>query len=201
MKKVTVLIFIVGVLVIISSVLFFFREDLAEGDFYKNIFSGDNLGADGDDAPNINDDGVIEDRGDGDDFEGGSGGGAGGGGSGGDGIVASPGCSIERVPYSLRNFQENVVCREWDDDVCIDLAASCSVGVYNLGDSSTDFNIRYTLLNSSRNELEVKTLSRNIAAGGGSVMSLDFVRSDVGGVDENSICFFSMVSAPFNEIC
>ncbi len=175
------------ILVFIGGIFFVFGNDILQADFYDQVFSGELF------VSNVDGDTGI-------------GGGSDGGGSevssvsGGGSSVASHGCSLKRLSYSLRNFEENITCQEWDGDDCVSLSAICSVEVYNHdNDFSGDFEITYALVDSSDNELDSETLSQNITAGGNKLFSIDFLVSD--NVDENSRCSFGTTQIPIEEIC
>jgi len=111
-------------------------------------------------------------------------------------------CTTSQIPYSLKNFEENIICHEENGGGCIDLTVNCSVEIYNLDKGfSGEFEIRYALLDSSENELEVKTLKNNVNFGEYELFMLDFRRSDIGGVSEDLSCFFSVVDVPKKESC
>ena len=111
-------------------------------------------------------------------------------------------CISKQIPYSLKNFEESILCQEQEGEECINLIVNCSVEIYNLDDAfSGEFEIKYTLLDSSQNELEEKTLRDSVEFGEQKLFMIDFTRNDIGGVNEDLSCFFSMVDVPEKEVC
>jgi len=124
MERMTVFMSVSAVVLLLAGGMFFiFGEDVLQADFYEEVFSGDWIGSGNED--NNGDDGIASTGSSSSSDAGGSGGSVDSGGSGGSGgfvdsggsgeseIVASPGCSMKQLPYSLRNFGENVSCQEW----------------------------------------------------------------------------------------
>jgi len=195
MKWVKALVIILAVvLVLIGSTFFIFGGDVLQEGFYEKIFTGEFF---------IPDNGEING---GEIYDGdGSGNGAG------SEIIDGPivnnatnesNCVLKRLSYSLRNFEENVTCQEFAGDDCISLYAICSVEIFNFDDDfAGDFEIRYTLTDSSENNFGSETLSKNVGAGGNELFSVDFEIGSNDGVDENSQCLFNMVSVPVKEVC
>lgn len=193
MKLVKVLIIAsVIILFIIGGIFFIFGEHALQEDFYKKVFTGelfspDDESIDGEIYGGGGSDGSVSDAVDGPAVN---------------EITNAPECYLKRLSYSLRNFGENITCQEFAGDDCISLYANCSVEIYNHDNEfAGDFEIRYTLVDSSGNNLAPKTLSKNVENGNYELFYLDFEINDAEIIDENSHCSFNMVSVPVKEVC
>lgn len=108
-------------------------------------------------------------------------------------------CRTREVQYSLKNFREDIVCREGGTESCEELVASCSVEVYNLDDSDGVFEIEYSLKDSDGKVLDSVVIERNVVSDGVEVFSADFIISE--NADENSSCVLDMKGVPLVEVC
>jgi len=79
------------------------------------------------------------------------------------------------------------------------LAVSCSVEVYNLGDSYGVFGIGYSVVDSAEEKLDSVLVEMDVASGGFEIFSADFSVTE--NVDEGSTCGLEMKSIPIVEIC
>ena len=117
-------------------------------------------------------------------------------------VVSGVSCRMQQIQYSLRNFQNNFECVNTGANGCVEFVANCSMGVYNLdGNTSGVFGIRYSLIDLNDEELDFELVERNVEFDTSEVFSVEFVRSDVSGVDENLFCSFSVDAVPMKEVC
>jgi len=130
-----------------------------------------------------------------------------GGGSGGssDGITETEDtmvCDFKQIHYSLKNFQEDVVCLESDQGVCIKLNAICSVDVYNIDvDVEENFTIEYALIDTTENDLDTINIINNVNTTSSVKFEANFTIEEASGIDILSGCTPRILVVPRKEIC
>jgi len=108
-------------------------------------------------------------------------------------------CEMEEVQYSLKSFREEMICIENGIGGCVNLVASCSMEVYNFGDTGI-FEVEYSLVDSDGEELDSALVQHNVEGGGVEIFSADFVITGA-DADEDSDCPFVMKTIPLREVC
>lgn len=134
-----------------------------------------------------------------------SGGGSSGGGSGGGESGGSFGdnCQMIQIAYSLKNFQESMVCVESGPLGCTNLAVNCSMYVYHEDSNAGggDFGIRFKVVDSEENVLDDSLVVKYLEYGQSELFSEEFNIIDSNGVDENLDCTFDSEIIPKREYC
>ena len=187
MKKVYVVLIVVAVLVVVMGLFFVFGDELL--DVYYSETSPGSVTVPG---------GAGEGEG---------GGVSGTGGSGSSGVagedvmegIVTLNCERQEIQYSLKNFREEVVCRESGVEGCVNLAVSCSVEVYNLGDVDGVFGIEYSVVDSVEKKLDSMLIEKSVVGSGFEIFSADFAVTE--NVDEGSTCGLEIKSIPIVEVC
>lgn len=130
-----------------------------------------------------------------------------GGGSdsaGGGSSEAMTNCETKQVSYSLKNFNEEVVCNTYSLGNCVDLEITCSVNVFNLDESTTgDFEIGFDLVEIATQEI-FSSLSEEKSLGPkeNDVFEGFFTVQDEAGLNEEGYdCDFTTLSIPNKAGC
>ncbi|MCK5449637.1 hypothetical protein KAI32_02130 [Candidatus Pacearchaeota archaeon] len=115
--------------------------------------------------------------------------------------VGGSNCKMQQIQYSLRNFKTDVACTDTDANGCIRVVVSCSVEVYSFDKEVDIFGMRYSLVDSEDNELDFELIEKEVGFETPVVFSIEFIRSDISGVDEDLTCPFTVETVPRREVC
>ena len=198
MKRSYIILIIVGALVFVSSGSFVLMQVFWNSTGYQTGSEKANEVKDESQVEINIEEPTVEDN-----FGGGISGGSGGGsGDGSDSGTVDDECILRQVQYSLKNFRDDTLCLENGSVGCSKIEVNCFVEVYNF-DQGVDniFEVRYSLINSSEDELDFKLVEGNVEVGSSKIFSVEFIWEDENGVDEDLSCAFGMERIPNKEIC
>ncbi len=198
MKKILMMIFLAAI--VLTSLICLFRPNVINkmGDYITQ-----NIGQNKNEETDSGDGVLLSNQENGEDGSGS--GGTGGGGtesSNGEASSSNSGCVLNKISYSLKNFEKTSTCNLYDGNICIDKTAYCSVEATNLDfEISGTFEIGFSFFEQGQEEILYSATDSQVLEPRNS--GIFEVTANFQGQDANKdlTCSFNTEQVPTREIC